>query len=227
MFAPKTFFCLTNQLFGIGATNSRRTFFLRQQTATNSLESVAGRSSPAVVAVYKLCDSRQVGSSIQFLIHASSSICICLVRRICMTPCAFLMSAASASERVLAEPFWKAHDLSKGVLASYLAQTKSTSEAEIRHGPHTTAKSKTSGHICSNSTILLNSRTNACFTLELPRSIGTRKPQEQLDDHTLVLSAWLTQKKEPTKLKRAHGCHVPWSAFQCNLTQSTGRVSTL
>jgi len=46
--------------------------------------------------------------SIQFLIHTSSSICICLVWRICMMPDAFPMCEASASERVLAEPFWKA-----------------------------------------------------------------------------------------------------------------------
>jgi len=70
-----------------------------------------------LVAVYKLWDSREVGSSVQFLIHASSSICICLVWRICMTPGAFLMCAASVSERVLAEPFWIARDLPKGVLA--------------------------------------------------------------------------------------------------------------
>ena len=60
------------------------------------------------MAVYKLWYSRLVSLSVQFLIHASSSICICLVWRICMMPDAFLMCAASASERVLVEPFWKA-----------------------------------------------------------------------------------------------------------------------
>jgi len=46
--------------------------------------------------------------SLQFLIHASSSICIYFVWCICMMPDTFLMCVASASERVLAEPFWKA-----------------------------------------------------------------------------------------------------------------------
>ena len=61
-----------------------------------------------LVIVYKLWDSHEVGSSVQFLIHASSSICICLVWRIGMTSCTFLMCTASVSERVLAEPFRKA-----------------------------------------------------------------------------------------------------------------------
>jgi len=46
-------------------------------------------------------------SCLQFLIHASSSICICLVWRICMMPGPFLMCAASASERVLADSIQK------------------------------------------------------------------------------------------------------------------------
>jgi len=72
------------------------------------------------VAVYKLWYSRLVSLSVQFLIHASSSICICLVWCICMMPDAFLMCVASASERVLAEPFWKKpRDLPRGVLAGY------------------------------------------------------------------------------------------------------------
>jgi hypothetical protein len=50
-------------------------------------------------------------------------------------------------------------------------QTKSISEATNRHGFHTAAKSEISGHIYSNTYILLNSRTNECFTLtELLRS---------------------------------------------------------
>ena len=62
------------------------------------------------VAALKLQVSGVAILSVQFLIpwHASSSICICLVWRICMMPDAFLMCAASASQRVLAEPFWKA-----------------------------------------------------------------------------------------------------------------------
>jgi len=35
-----------------------------------------------LTAVYKVWDSREVGLSVHFLTHASSSICICLVRRI-------------------------------------------------------------------------------------------------------------------------------------------------
>jgi len=68
-----------------------------------------------LVTVYKLWDSHEVCSSVQFLIHASSSNCICLVWRICMTPCAFLMCTAPVSGRILAEPFWKARDLPQGV----------------------------------------------------------------------------------------------------------------
>jgi len=70
-----------------------------------------------LLAVYKLWYSREVSSSVQFLIHASSSICICFVWRICITPGAFLMCTASVSEHVLAELFWKARDLPKGFLA--------------------------------------------------------------------------------------------------------------
>jgi len=59
-------------------------------------------------AVYTMRVSlaRDLSLSVQFLIHASSSICICIVWRICryVTPCAFLMCAASASERDLGEP---------------------------------------------------------------------------------------------------------------------------
>jgi len=39
---------------------------------------------------------------------------------------------------------------------SYPGHTKSKSKARNRHGPHTAAKSEISGHIYSNSTILLN-----------------------------------------------------------------------
>jgi len=84
----------------------RRTIFLRPQSPTKSVQSVVWCRSTSWL--YKLWYSRLVSLSVQFLIHASSSICICLVLRICMMPDAFLMCAASASERVLAEPFWKA-----------------------------------------------------------------------------------------------------------------------
>ena len=56
-----------------------------------------------LVPALELWVSRVVILSVQFLIHASSLICICLVWRICMTPGAFLMCAVSVSERVLAE----------------------------------------------------------------------------------------------------------------------------
>jgi len=78
----------------------RCTIFLRLESPTKSLESAVWSRSH-LVAVYMLWYSRLVSLSVQFLIHASSSI-------ICMMPDAFLMGAASASECVLVEPSWKA-----------------------------------------------------------------------------------------------------------------------
>ena len=56
-----------------------------------------------LVAVCKLSDSPEMSLSVQFRIHASSSIFVCPVWHICMMPVVFLMCATSASERVLAE----------------------------------------------------------------------------------------------------------------------------
>jgi len=104
IFAPKTF-CLTNQLFVLGAiTLVVEAHHLSKTTKSHKVFGKCGLISKHLVAVYKLWYSRLVSLSVQFLIHASSSICICLVWR----PDAFLMCAVSASERVLAEPFWKA-----------------------------------------------------------------------------------------------------------------------
>ena len=106
---PKTF-CLTNQLFWF-----RRTIFLRPQTNLRYQINVAA---------LKLQVSGVAFLSVQFLIHASSSICIWVVWRICMMPGAFLMCAASSSLQsiykeflyfifaiiLIREPFWKARD---------------------------------------------------------------------------------------------------------------------
>jgi len=97
-----------HQLFGLGAPS-----FLGQKLPQSLWISVV----EITVAALNLRVSGVAILSVEFPIHASSSICICLVWRICMTPGTFLMCAASASEGVLAEPFWKAHDLRKGVLA--------------------------------------------------------------------------------------------------------------
>ena len=92
--------------------------------------------------------------SAQFLIHASSSICICLVWRICMMPDALLMYAASASERVLAEPFWKApRSPEKGIRYSHASHTCITyMYITHRHVCHThtrmTHVSVCDAHVC-------------------------------------------------------------------------------
>jgi len=94
-----------HQLFGIGASS----FYghkLPQSLCISVVE--------VTVAALKLQVSGVAILSVQFLIHASSSICICPVWRICMTTGAFLMCAASVSERVLAKPIWKARDLPEG-----------------------------------------------------------------------------------------------------------------
>ena len=106
IFAPKTF-CLMKQLFGLGATNSfglGAPCFEGHKLPQSLWISVV----KITVAALKLQVSGVAILSVRFLIHASSSTCICLVWRICMMPDAFLMCAASASVHVLAEPFWKA-----------------------------------------------------------------------------------------------------------------------
>jgi len=130
---------LTNHLFGLGCGVLTAPFLQNRFWSTKSVESTVWSRSLALartlvralslflshlatVAVHKLWCSREVSLSIQFLIHTSSSpmICVCLVWLvwlICVTPSAFLTCAASVPERVLAEPFWKARDLPKGVFA--------------------------------------------------------------------------------------------------------------
>ena len=68
-----------------------------------------------LVTVYKMWDSREVGSCVQFRIHASSLICICVSSDASAWRLApFLCVLASASERVLVHPFWKARNPREG-----------------------------------------------------------------------------------------------------------------
>jgi len=73
-----------------------------------------------LVAVYKVWYSRLVSLSAQFLIHASSSIYICLVWRICMTTCTFLVCASVSVWTCPCEAILKGSQSPKGVFALLL-----------------------------------------------------------------------------------------------------------
>ena len=68
--------------------------------------------------------------------------------------------------------------LSRYLNRSHLGRTQSKSKAQNRHSPHRAAKSEISSHIHSNSTILLNSRTNDVSLLQSFRDQSARNKED-------------------------------------------------